>query len=108
MKKLFVLGLFALVAGCPSGSRPDPTTPTPSVDGGVDGGNENDDKLGVPPATCASWCAHARALGCGAGRPTRAGATCESVCVNVQTGPAKWNLRCRVDAKTCAAADSCE
>lgn len=60
------------------------------------------------PSTCALWCAHALGLGCPAGRKTPAGSPCVDVCNNVMSGPAKFNLKCRIAAKTCAAADACE
>ena len=60
------------------------------------------------PSTCAGWCSNAAALRCPSGKPTPLGATCVQVCTNVQTGPAKWNLKCRAAAKTCKAADACE
>lgn len=62
----------------------------------------------VAPATCAAWCAHAQALKCPAAQRTPKGAPCTDVCNNVMTGPARFNLRCRVSARTCALADGCE
>lgn len=58
--------------------------------------------------SCATWCAHAKALGCPASLPTLKGASCVEVCSNVQKGPVPWDLRCRAEAKTCATADACE
>jgi hypothetical protein len=60
------------------------------------------------PATCSAWCARATTLKCPAAKPTPGGASCVDVCTNANSGPAKWNLKCRVAAKTCAAADACE
>jgi hypothetical protein len=45
---------------------------------------------------------------CKAAQKTPAGASCVDVCNNVMSGPAKFNLRCRLSAKTCGAADACE
>ncbi len=59
-------------------------------------------------ATCAGWCSHAAALKCPSAKPTPKGAPCIEVCINVQSGPVKFNLKCRVTAPTCALADACE
>ncbi len=59
-------------------------------------------------ATCAGWCKHAAELKCAAAKPTDAGSSCEAVCANANSASLKWNLKCRVTAKTCAAADACE
>lgn len=78
----------------------------------ADAGSDASDEAGVAaaplPVSCAGWCTHATALGCPSAKPTVKGGTCVQVCTNVQTGPAKWNLKCRVAAKTCAAAEACQ
>lgn len=91
---------ITLCVGCPP-----PPNPPPQPDG--DAGAVEDLDADVAPATCSNWCKRASVLNCSAARPTRGGATCVDVCNNVQTGPVKWNLRCRISAKTCAAADVC-
>ena len=57
--------------------------------------------------TCADWCARAKALGCEAAKPTSKGSSCVDVCTNVQTGPKKWDLKCRTAAASCTMADAC-
>ena len=96
MKTTISLALLALAAltACPR--APVPPAPEPG-----DGGTEL--------ATCAGWCRHAADLLCEAAHPTPAGSPCEAVCTNVQaSGVVTWNLKCRVAARSCAAADACE
>lgn len=60
-------------------------------------------------APCAAVCAHMRTLGCAAATPTPKGASCEEVCITVQTsGVVAWDLDCRSKAPTCDAIDACE
>lgn len=99
LPKMFIYALMCCACACPPVPVP---PPSPDPDASID------DPDAAASSTCAAWCKHAAALHCDAAKPTRAGASCADVCVNVQTGPAKLNLRCRIAAKTCAAADVCE
>lgn len=87
-----------LLVGCPR----DPVPPTPDADSGVvvvDAGT----------ATCASWCKHASEMHCNAAKPTPEGASCETVCENLQgSGLVKFDLKCRSVASSCMAAEACE
>ena len=59
--------------------------------------------------TCAGVCARMQELHCLSAEPTPKGATCETVCLNIQgAGVLRWDLACRVSAGTCAAMDRCE
>ena len=88
------------LVGCP----PEPVTPTPTPDSGVEPDSDE-----ARNATCSKWCAHAAELGCSSAKPTPKGGSCTAVCENVQSsGIVRWNLVCRVKAKSCAAADVCE
>lgn len=108
MKISILAALTALVcAGCPSTPVPNPP-PGPDADAAPDIPDIPGDADAASNATCSSWCKHAAALKCPSAAPTKAGATCVEVCTNVQSGPVKFNLRCRSTAKTCALADSCE
>lgn len=91
MKRLlFVLPFFLL--GCPK----DPVTPKPVPQ----------DYL---PGTCAGWCTHATELHCEAAKPTPNGASCTTVCENLEaSGITHLNLGCRAKASSCTAADACE
>jgi len=109
---IFVLAL-ALCA-CP---QQGPVPPTPdaadsSVDAGQDVATDTASPVTVDAApaapSCATWCAHAKALNCVAAAPTPAGSACTDVCANTLTGPAPLNVQCRTIAPTCAAADECE
>ncbi len=120
---VFCAVLAFCLAACP---RPSPVPPTPDADSGggdllpdagpiVDAsdldasGDPDADLLDAASYTCSNWCAHAAKLGCPAAKPTPKGASCAVVCSNATTGGAiTWNLRCRIGAKTCAAADACE
>lgn len=96
MKTFILCSLVAMLAGCPK----DAVLPTPDADSG--------DADAAVAATCSNWCKHATSMTCAASAPTKAGASCVDVCTNVQTGSAPFNLRCRVSATSCAAADACE
>lgn len=79
------------VAGCPPTPAPDPPpTPTPV------------------PASCATVCANGASMHCNWAEPTPAGAPCVDVCQAAQDFGEKWNLECRTNAASCAAADGCE
>ena len=61
------------------------------------------------PATCADACARASQLRCDFAKPTAGGASCETVCQNIQdSGIVALDLGCRVAAATCEAAEACE
>ncbi len=84
---------------CPT---PGPVPPAPDADSG-------DDNADAAPATCANWCKHAAALKCLAAAPTAHGASCVTVCTNMQqSSVSSFNLRCRIAAKTCDLAEACE
>jgi hypothetical protein len=60
-------------------------------------------------ATCAAVCAKGAEIGCVFAKPTPKGATCETVCANLQaSGLPAWDLACRSTKTTCAAMDACE
>lgn len=106
MKKLLLAGWFvASLAGCPKPS-PTPVPPVPPMP------NPYVVDAGEPPTveyTCADMCSHLFDLKCPGAEPTASGATCLEVCQNVQSsGVVAFNLRCRVNARTCAAADACK
>ncbi len=64
----------------------------------------------VARPSCAEACAHARELECAIGDPTPAGATCEEVCLNVETAgleDVRWPIGCVLASSTCAEADAC-
>ncbi len=65
----------------------------------------------LPPVSdegCAPACAHLAELGCDAGKPTPDGASCESVCRNVQaSGLNRINTACIMSAASCGAAEGC-
>jgi predicted small lipoprotein YifL len=106
--KVIVLVLFAFVVllslvGCPP-KPPVPVPPTP-----IDAPPDADDTGGRAPATCYDVCKRQAALGCIGAKPTAHGATCMEVCNAVQSsGVVTWNLGCRANAPSCAAADLCE
>lgn len=81
-----------------------------SLNGGAlgPGHREAGAAVSILPPTCAAWCARASAMKCDAAKPTPKGGTCEAVCVNANAGPTKWDLKCRVAARSCAAADACD
>ena len=85
MKMLFALCALSLACA----TTPPPTPPP------------------APGPTCADLCAHYVALNCPAGQPTPTGIPCQTICENVQDGPQKMDLVCRVAATTCDAADAC-
>ena len=62
----------------------------------------------LPAPTCAEWCKHASVLHCAAALPTPKGSSCIEVCRNVQTGPLRWNLVCKIQATSCVLADKCQ
>lgn len=104
---LALLSVVPWMTGCPA-KEPVPPIPDAS-DGGpldTDAGAPVDD---AAPATCSAWCKHAADLKCPAAKDTPAGTHCVDVCGTVQAGGiVSWNLKCRIAAKTCAAADACE
>lgn len=116
MKQPNIWGALALVAcvatltACPK----EPLPPQPDADSGIDSGvvdSGDGDVDAAAPATCANWCKHAKKLGCPSAKPTPQGSTCEEVCSFVQTSGIKaatWDLKCRIGARSCAAADNCE
>lgn len=60
------------------------------------------------PATCKTVCAHLDRLGCDGAGTTEEGASCEAVCLNVQTsGVIAWDLDCRARARSCVELDNC-
>lgn len=92
MRILFFVALT--LTGCPPAPPPDPP-PQPELDAGT--------------GTCDSACSKLRALGCEEGKATGEGATCETVCLNVQnSGVISWNLGCRSSITTCAQVDACD
>lgn len=50
---------------------------------------------------CAAACVQGRALQCAWASPTRAGATCETVCANASASSSPWNLACMATAQMC-------
>lgn len=93
---LFTLTLAFVVACACSPSVDPPVTPPKER---PEPGSEAD---------CASACDHLRALGCEEGQPTPGGATCETVCNNVeQSGATTLDVGCVATAETCDAARSC-
>lgn len=61
-----------------------------------------------PNATCEESCTQLRTLGCKEGAPTPKGATCETVCADVNaSGHARWASDCLVVARSCEEARSC-
>lgn len=95
--KALPIAIAALLVGCPS-SPVQPAT-----------GTNDAATFDGKPVTCAQWCQHATALHCEAAKPTTLGASCEDVCNHfAASNIATWNLKCRVAAKTCNAADNCE
>jgi len=93
MIKRIVLGFVVCAfTACP---KPIPTPPSPTP---IDG-----------PATCGTACERLRIMRCPGGEPTPAGATCETVCGNMQTsGIVAWDLTCVTMAANCTAADNCD
>lgn len=91
------VGSFVLGVGAASGTCSClPAPPRPPIPDTGDG-------------TCDTACARLRELGCEEARPTAEGATCERVCLNVQTsGIVSWDLSCRTRVTACAQVDSCE
>lgn len=64
-----------------------------------------------PPgaATCADVCQRGAAMGCAFSRPTANGASCETVCLDVQRGgDFSLDLECRARATTCDETELCE
>ena len=55
--------------------------------------------------TCETACANMRTMSCPLGEPTAKGTTCEQVCENTLTGPARMDVECLSNAKTCEACD---
>ena len=82
---IVVLGLT-----CTPLPPPDPPSPVPHEGAG-----------------CAEACARMRTLDCELGTPTRHGAECEEVCLNVQDGPPQiqGDLACLAGAQTCSGCD---
>lgn len=93
--------LFALSMSTPACWTPRPPEPAPPEPEEAVGGGR--------AASCETVCDRARELKCSWGENTPEGGTCEGVCQNYQeSGFTSWNLKCRSQAKTCAAMDLCE
>lgn len=103
MKLSLSLLAFMTIALSLTACPKEPVPPTPGTDAGPEPDTPDASLL-----TCADWCKHAEELHCAAAKDTPAGAHCVDVCTNFQSGPAPFDLRCRVGAKTCTAADNCE
>jgi hypothetical protein len=87
-KLILLVGSAAIfVIGCP-----DPHVPEPIPDAG---------------ATCESVCAHWAELGCEEAKPTPDGASCVSVCENIQKGNLPDDLECQAAVKSCDEIDDC-
>lgn len=69
--------------------------------------NPTNDAEATP--NCALACSKMRAMHCPLGQPTAKGASCESVCLNVQQQNmgAGFDATCVANASSCAAADVC-
>ncbi len=109
--------LAVAVAACEPARAPAVTTddggprdaaPTPVFSPLVDASRRLDVSEEVYPPSCDEWCRRAAVLRCMEGTPTEDGASCVEVCRNIQSGPARLNLKCRVAARSCQAAESCE
>lgn len=61
------------------------------------------------PNSCTTACTNLRKLHCPLGEPTRKGASCETVCDNVQVNNAGagFPVVCLTRAKSCEIADTC-
>jgi len=83
---------------CPPAPAPTPApTPTPPKPAPV-----------VVAPSCSTACVHFRELSCPEGNPTNDGASCETVCSNMQsTGMIVYDLACATKVKTCAAIAQC-
>lgn len=94
MKRSFLLLFGVLAVGCSSAPSPKPP---------VEQGNA------ARAPSCGSACEHLRLLGCSIGKVTPRGASCETVCDNVQlqNAGAGFSVACLARAKTCAIADAC-
>lgn len=103
-KHMTMMLIAAMSIGCP----PSPTPPTPDADAGDTWDAGDDFDAEAVASTCANWCKRAAVLKCPSAQPTKKGATCVEVCTNVQTGPVHFNLKCKIAAKSCAAADACQ
>lgn len=90
MRILLTIAFVLLQCATPT---PNPVTPDPPV----------------TPATCESFCDHGKELGCEWVKPTPEGTSCVAVCESVQvSGIVKWDLECRVKARSCDEVDDCE
>lgn len=96
-----MLRFIALLALCASAScatyKNTPPHPTPAP---------------LPPAgseaDCTAACANMRRLHCPAGNPTEKGASCEAVCINIESsGYATMSPLCVARAPSCDEADAC-
>jgi hypothetical protein len=89
------IGVLLVLNTCVVGCGPYPVPPPPPEPAGA--------------ASCADVCARGIELGCPWGRPTGEGASCETVCENVQSsGVIVWDLSCRAVAPSCEAIDACD
>lgn len=85
-----VAAWFLLLPGCDRGANPPPFPPY------------------RPGTTCAASCAHRAELGCLDATPSPKGATCETMCEDVnKSGLAKWPTDCLVVTRTCDEGRSC-
>lgn len=92
MKYLPLMLLLSLSA-CPR-PIPAPVPPSPGDGGEV--------------ATCVTACARLTELACLAALPTPEGASCVTVCQNIQeSGVMLWNLDCISRSPSCNATDVC-
>jgi len=91
------LAALGIGANCGTCMAPGPVASPPVFDAGV--------------GTCGTACARRKQLGCYPFSVNPSGVVngvdCITVCANVQ-GAVKWDLTCRTNAATCAAADACE
>jgi hypothetical protein len=96
MNKLSLLLAAALLLGCPP-PPPCPNCPNPDFP-----------DAGPARSACQRACEHFRELKCEEGEPTKDGATCETVCENMQTSNLiSYDLDCAAKAPTCDYVDSC-
>ena len=94
MKRLLAFVVLAFVATASNcGTSPQPV-PTPLPDASS-------------PPSCVTVCQRGAALGCSWAVPTPNGADCPTVCANAQDFGLHWDLTCRTNAQTCAAASLC-
>jgi len=103
MNKLIVTTLavitILMLVGCPP-PKPCDTCPLPP--------NPDFPDAGDPRTACQKACAHFRELKCEEGQPTKDGATCETICENMQTTHLiSYDLDCAAKAPTCDVISTC-